>query len=165
MVSTNKWSLFESGHMYRFDCRSFQKQVRKGFRSSSMSRKAIRDTSSAQRSSCYATIHESPETKKKEKSPQVGGTVLKYKLYLSPLRIYLGFYVAFNTVQVISQRVVGRAEKTSTYSWSRFCTVYCRPTASNYPLSHLRPCPEPNPGLRGGRRECYHSATVAPIAP
>ena len=37
----------------------------------------------------------------------------------------LGFYVAFNTVQVISRRVVGRAEKTSTYSWSRFCTVNC----------------------------------------
>ena len=29
---------------------------------------------------------------------------------------YLGFYVAFNTVQVISRRVVGRAEETSTYS-------------------------------------------------
>ena len=28
--------------------------------------------------------------------------------------IYLQFYVAFNTVQVISQRVVGRAEETST---------------------------------------------------
>ena len=28
--------------------------------------------------------------------------------------VYLGFYVAFNTVQVISQRVVGRAEETST---------------------------------------------------
>ena len=27
---------------------------------------------------------------------------------------YLGFYVAFNTVQVISRRVVGRAEETST---------------------------------------------------
>ena len=73
--------------------------------------------------------------------------------------IYLGFYVTFNTVQV------GRAEETSTYSWSRFCTVNCRPTASNYQLSHLRPCREPNPGLRGGRRECYHSATVAPTAP
>ena len=71
-------------------------------------------------------------------------------------------YVAFNTVQVISRRIVGRAEETSTYSWSRFCTVNCRPTSSNYQLSHLRPCREPNPGLRGGRRECYHSATVAP---
>ena len=63
----------------------------------------------------------------------------------------------------MSRRVVGRAEETSTYSWSRFCTVNCRPTASNYQLSHLRPCREPNPGLRGGRRECYHSATVAPL--
>ena len=76
--------------------------------------------------------------------------------------IYLVFYVAFNTVQVISQQVVGRAEETSTYSLSRFCTVNCRPTASNYQLSHLRPCREPNPGLRGARRECYHSPTVAP---
>ena len=76
--------------------------------------------------------------------------------------IYLGFYVAFNTVQVISRQVVGRAEETSTYSWSRFCTVNCRPTESNYQLSHLRPSWEPNPGLKGGRRECYHSATMAP---
>ena len=44
--------------------------------------------------------------------------------------IYLGFYVAFNTVQVISRRVVGRAEETSTYSSLGFCTVNCRPTAS-----------------------------------
>ena len=78
------------------------------------------------------------------------------------LFIYLGFYVAFNTVQVISQQVVGRAEETSTYSLSGFCTVNCRPTASNYQLSHLRPCWGSNPGLRGGRQECYHSATVAP---
>ena len=54
--------------------------------------------------------------------------------------IYLGFYIAFNTVQVISQRVVGRAEETSTYSLLGFCTVNCRPTASNYQLSHLRLC-------------------------
>ena len=67
------------------------------------------------------------------------------------LFIYLGFYVAFNTVQVISQRVVGRAEETSIYSSLGFCTVNCRPTASNYQLSHLRPCQESNPGLRGGR--------------
>ena len=75
------------------------------------------------------------------------------------LFIYLGFYVAFNTVQVISQRVVGKAGETSTYSSLGFCTVHCRPTASNYQPSDLRPCREPNPGLRGGRRECYHSAT------
>ena len=76
--------------------------------------------------------------------------------------IYLGFYVAFNTVQVISRWVVGKAEETSTYSSLGFCTVNCRPTASNYQLSHLRPRRGSNPGLRGGRRECYHSATVAP---
>ena len=30
------------------------------------------------------------------------------------LFVYLGFYVAFNTIQVISRRVVERAEETST---------------------------------------------------
>ena len=44
--------------------------------------------------------------------------------------------------------------------WPKFCTVNCRPMASNYQPSQLRPCREPNPGLRGGRWECYHSATV-----
>ena len=39
--------------------------------------------------------------------------------------IYLEFYVDFNTVQVISRRVVGRAEETSTYSSLGFCTVNC----------------------------------------
>ena len=53
--------------------------------------------------------------------------------------IYLGFCVAFNTIQVISRWVVGRAEETSIYSSLGFCTVNCRPTASNYQLSHLRP--------------------------
>ena len=77
------------------------------------------------------------------------------------LFIYLGFYVAFNTVQVISQRVVGRAEETSTYSLLGFCTVSCRPTASNYQFSHLRPCRELNPGLRGGRE----SVTTLPLWP
>ena len=84
-----------------------------------------------------------------------------YNIYL--FLFYLGFYVTFNTIQVISRRVVGRAEETSAYSWSRFCTVNCRLTASNYQLSHLRPCREPNPSLRRGRRECYHSTTVAPL--
>ena len=61
------------------------------------------------------------------------------------LFVYLGFYVAFNTVQVISRWVVGRAEKTSTYSSSGFCTVNCRPMASNYQISHLRSGREPKP--------------------
>ena len=80
-------------------------------------------------------------------------------IYLSSL----GFYVAFNTVQLILRRVVQRAEETSTYSWSRFCTINCRLTASNYQLSHLRSGWELNPDLRGGRRECYPSATMAPF--
>ena len=41
------------------------------------------------------------------------------------LFIYLGFYVAFNTVQVISRRAVGMAEETSTHSLFGFCTVNC----------------------------------------
>ena len=45
--------------------------------------------------------------------------------FQSKVFIYLGFYVAFNTVQVISRRVVGRAEETSTYSSTGFCTVNC----------------------------------------
>ena len=32
----------------------------------------------------------------------------------------------------LSTRVVLCAEETSTYSWSRFCTVNCRPLVSNY---------------------------------
>ena len=70
--------------------------------------------------------------------------------------IYLGFYVAFNTVQVISRRVVGRAEEASTYR-----VLYCKlPTSGKqlpaFPLTAMT-------GSRGGRRECYHSATVAPL--
>ena len=61
------------------------------------------------------------------------------------LFIYFGFYIAFNTVQVISRWVTGRAEDTSTYSSLGFWTVNCQPTASNYQLSHLRPYREPRP--------------------
>ena len=44
--------------------------------------------------------------------------------------IYLQFYIAFNTLRVISRRVVERTEETSTYGRSRFCTVNYRPTAT-----------------------------------
>ena len=40
-----------------------------------------------------------------------------------PVMLELGFNIAFNTVQVISQPVVLWAEETSTYSWSWFCTL------------------------------------------
>ena len=97
-------------------------------------------------------------------SPYFATSTVQVKVgVLHPVQfIYLGFYIAFNTIQVISRRVVGRAEETSTYSSLGLCTVNCRPTASNYQLSHLRPSWGSNPGLRGGRPECYHSATVAP---
>ena len=65
----------------------------------------------------------------------------QYGIFLDQLRyfsfIYLGLYIAFNTVQLISH-LVERAEETSTYSLSGFCTVNCRPTARNYQLSHVR---------------------------
>ena len=51
--------------------------------------------------------------------------------------ICLGFNVAFNTVYAISQRVVSWAAGTSTYSWSRFCSVKCLPVISNYQLSYI----------------------------
>ena len=43
--------------------------------------------------------------------------------------------------------------------------VYCKlPTnGKQLPAFPLEPVRGSNPGLRGGRRECYHSATVAPI--
>ena len=42
--------------------------------------------------------------------------------------------------------------------------VYCKlPTnGKQLPAFPLEPMQGSNPGLRGGRRECYHSATVAP---
>ena len=49
----------------------------------------------------------------------------------------------------------GQRKPVHTYSSLGFCTVNCRPTASNYQLSYLRPCREPNPSLRGGRRVLY----------
>ena len=77
--------------------------------------------------------------------------------------IYLGFYFAFNTVQVILRRVVGRAEETSTYKFVR--VLYCKmPTnGKQLPAFPLEAVLGIEPGLRGGRRECYHSATVDPF--
>ena len=44
----------------------------------------------------------------------VGETGRAFRATIYVYFVYLGFYVAFNTVQVISRRVVGRAEETST---------------------------------------------------
>ena len=45
--------------------------------------------------------------------------------------------------------------------------VYCKlPTnGKQLPAFPLEPVRGSNPGLRGGRPECYHSATVAPLYP
>ena len=64
--------------------------------------------------------------------------ITKEKIIKKKDLLIWGFYVTFNTVQVISRRVAGRAEETSTYSSSGFCTVNCQPTASNYQLSHKK---------------------------
>ena len=53
------------------------------------------------------------------KNPFMIGARQRYESFIGfysllYLFIYLGFYVAFNTVQVISRWVVGRAEETGT---------------------------------------------------
>ena len=60
----------------------------------------------------------SRETHKNRIRPKRGQFTLQSDLTqvreMDNLFIYLGFYVAFDTEQVISRRVVGRAEETST---------------------------------------------------
>ena len=65
--------------------------------------------------------------------------ILSHILFTVKMVYFLFGVLCRFTVQVISRRVVGRAEETSTYSSLGFCTVNCRPTASNYQLSHLWP--------------------------
>ena len=74
--------------------------------------------------------------------------------------IYLGFYVAFNTVQAISRQVVGRAEETSTLSSLGFCTVPGiepwpqRWEARVLPLCHRGPLPRLEKDLEAGGFSC-----------
>ena len=75
---------------------------------------------------------------------------------LYDLFISLGFYVTFNTVQVISRWVVVCTEETSTYNWLSFCTVYCRPTVSDYHFYHISSGIEPQTSEVGG--ECVTTA-------
>ena len=86
----------------------------------------------------------------------------QYK-HFSDLDIFIWVFTSLSTLQVISWQAVGMEEETSTYSWSRLCTVNCRPMASNYQLSHLRLGWETNFDVRGGRPECSHSITMAPF--
>ena len=54
----------------------------------------------------------------------------------------------------------GQRKPVHTVSQVLFCKL---PTnGKQLPASHFRSGRKPNPNLRGGRRDCYHSATVAP---
>ena len=75
--------------------------------------------------------------------------------------IYLVFYVMPSILLVILRWVIGRADKTSTYSWSKFYTVNCLPTASTYQLSHIRSGQDLNSDLRGGRPVRHHCITMS----
>ena len=72
------------------------------------------------------------------------------------LFIHLGINITFNTVHVISRRVVLWAKETSTYSWSRFCTDHCRSQVRNCHLSHIW-FGVWAADLRGGIWVCYHA--------
>ena len=71
------------------------------------------------------------------------------KRYKSPIRIR------------ISRQVVLWADETSTYSWSRSCTVNCRPFVRNFHLSRTGFRVQ-TADLRGRGQVCYHCATMAP---
>ena len=72
------------------------------------------------------------------------------------------FYVAFNTVQVISRRVVWKGRGNQYIQFAR--VLYCKlPTnGKQLPAFPLKAMTRIEPQLQSGRRECYHSATVAP---
>ena len=75
----------------------------------------------------------------------------------------LGFMSLFNTVQVTTGSWKGRGNQ-----YIQFVRVlYCKlPTNSKQlPAFPLEATLGPNHSLRGGRRECYHSVTVAPGTP
>ena len=74
---------------------------------------------------------------------------------------YLGFYVAFNTVQVIPRRVLGRAEETSTYSSLGFCTVNCRPNGKQLPAFPL----EAMTGIKPRPQRCGYYVQTMPVLP
>ena len=101
--------------------------------------------------------------------PLISRKMIKYNIFnLLPAgfnctqmkHCFISFIYSFGVLRRCTGHIMTgrRAEETSTYSWSRFCTVNSRPTERNYQFSRAR---KPNPHLRGGRRECYHSAIAA----
>ena len=93
--------------------------------------------------------------------PNYGLHVLTITMH-TEVCLFICLFGVLRRFQHCTGHITTGAEETSTYSSLGFCTVNCRPTASNYQLSHLRPWRGSNPGRRGGRLECYNSATVAP---
>ena len=81
------------------------------------------------------------------------------------LFIYLGFYVAFNTVQVISVISSGSWKGTGNQYIQFVRVLYCKllTNGKHLPAFPLEAMMGSNPGLRGGRQEGYHSSTVAPV--
>ena len=77
------------------------------------------------------------------------------------LFIYLGFNAAFNTGHITMGSWKGRGNQYIEFAR----VVYCKlPTnGKQLPAFPLEPMRGSNPGLRGGRRECYQSATMAPV--
>ena len=69
--------------------------------------------------------------------------------FASSLILFFGFNASFETAWVISGKLVLWADKTSSHSWSSFCTVNCRPAIGNYQLSPLRSSQDSNYDTRG----------------
>ena len=89
---------------------------------------------------------------------KVAGGLSSIDLFMKMTNTLLG------TLLIIMYQVVGRAGETSIYSWSRFCTINCRPTASNYQPSYMRTGWDLNSDFTGGRQVCHHCATMAPLS-
>ena len=94
---------------------------------------------------------------------------MKIKCYKTTHYITLHFKARYLVLLLLGAKFHGTTgswksrRNQKTYSWSMFCAVNCWPRASNFQVSHLMWGQEPNSDLKGGRRECYHSATVAPL--
>ena len=107
-------------------------------------------------------LHTSGTCRRSEKCPQKNNRIsdreLKENMHLF---IKLGFNVTFNTLYRSWLVFCGRRKPVHTVGVARF--LYCktadqRQATTSFP--HLRSGWDLNSDLRGGRRECYYSATV-----
>ena len=83
----------------------------------------------------------------------------------SPKYVYLFIYLGFlRHFQHCTGHIMTGSWKGRGNQYIQFVRVlYCKllTNGKKLPAFPLRPCLEPNSCLRGGRRECYRSATVA----